>query len=93
MTTKWTKGPWYLSDGRYICKDSDGGIIARVHGEKNSPNATLLCAAPEMAEALKAILGLLENYTRHIESCDMDDSTEETMQSARAILAKIGGAE
>jgi alpha-amylase/alpha-mannosidase (GH57 family) len=57
MTTKHTPGPWNgSSDGAVY--SNDGEIVARVVGvkEPSFANRRLIAAAPELLEALKAIV-------------------------------------
>lgn len=95
---KHTPGPWHvkraavLTDGGYdyaICS-ADTEVIAEAFARTSATNwppaeanARLIAAAPEMYEALKALLGHLESW-KVIETADGD------IAKARAALQKAG---
>ena len=65
---KHTKGPWF-KDGHFIRQVDDSGLIAELYISPNSndgrnqsltDNARLIAAAPEMLEALEAVLNRLD---------------------------------
>jgi hypothetical protein len=81
MTLQHTKGPWSVI-GRYRVEADSYGLIASIRGASDDPatdaNAKLIAAAPDMAEALKALVDDGPNYhQRHWEE-------------ARAALSKAG---
>ena len=94
---KWTPGPWRQATGVGYCAiRTDGGVIADmrfVDRYYNPFDASLIAAAPEMAEALQALIdwfaaeddhGKADFYER-IAMCE----TAENL--ARAALAKARG--
>jgi hypothetical protein len=87
--------PWKTAiafDRAYIrnIKDAQGEIIAQIPDwedglAETTANARLMAAAPELLEALK---GMIEYFV----DCSIDDySDTETMQAARAAIAKATG--
>ena len=97
MTSKHTPGPWYWShdyktcDGRatWSLIGSDGYGILSCDGEENSPqglndgaNARLIAAAPELLEALKAVLA---------NSLDSKGLADAHKQARDAIAKATGG--
>lgn len=56
--------------------------------EEAEANARLIAAAPELAEAVRGILSLIENP----DECGFAYSDDKEVEFARAVLAKIGGA-
>lgn len=82
-----TPGPWYatgvhvqskvLEQDNYVCK-AEGDTP-----EQAESNARLIAAAPELLEALKAILSLVGNANT--------TTTELTLRQARAAIAKAEG--
>ena len=73
MTEKFTKGTWYLQKFTDVCTNiircNDGKgfetlYIANLHGEgcSNRENAQLISAAPDMYNALKSSLQMLEQH-------------------------------
>jgi hypothetical protein len=69
MTTKHTPGPWDLSGANTVHAHGAGCIVAfvgtadeevrRVSGERQSADARLIAAAPDLLEALEAISPML----------------------------------
>ena len=94
---KYTKGPWIRDDDPWrVIRDGDGGLLMgdETYYPFNSYNDAdwdLIAAAPEMFEALTA---LLERHTDLVESGDCgfwDAEKEEEVTKARAALAKARG--
>jgi hypothetical protein len=98
-TTQHTPGPWEVYDGHdghfgkmresYITHDN-GTDTARITvarmidcGYDNSADARLIAAAPDLLEALKAVLG----------SAKVGGTTEERAEAYRAIAKAEGGAQ
>jgi hypothetical protein len=87
--------PWKTAiafDRAYIrnIKDAQGEIIAQIPDledglAETTANARLMAAAPELLEALKGMIEYFVDYS-------IDDySDTETMQAARAAIAKATG--
>jgi len=93
--SKHTPGPWKVEHRGYkyiVSKSRDGYItrdVCRMDGSTmaafaQEANARLIAAAPELLEALKDALQLLEVYG--------GDFEEATRNQARAAIAKAEGA-
>jgi hypothetical protein len=105
--TKWTRGPWTISEknARAVVSDSIDGFDPitgenLIGGASSGPhaiaNARLIAAAPEMAEALRALdVHWTEDFPSGPDSQEASDKfTDETLhvwRSARAALLKAGG--
>jgi hypothetical protein len=95
--TKWTLGPWRFGLGGTdrdwpqvtVTGEDRELIIARLYEPDAESNARLIAAAPEMAEALRAILPWAEG--NHDGALECDCSRCETVHAARAALAKAEG--
>lgn len=98
---KFTPGPyttqeeWGCGQGeeRHLCFHSirrDGEIIASTWAGPQLHNANLLAAAPELFEALRQTLRMLEASYRQL---GMNFSDNERVKSARAAIAKALGEE
>lgn len=93
-----TPGPWlskeiaWQYDGSHAlmwCDKSKGGehwrrLDEQCNGRFSAPDARLLAAAPELLDALRDTLALLEAYCGESEEC--------TRNQARAAIAKATGA-
>jgi hypothetical protein len=91
MSAKHTPGPW-SSDGSHIYAP-DGEIIAQVHnpGSKEADyplvqNRNLMTAAPELLEALKALLALKTECP-----CEISNEAQATWGQAARVFAKAEG--
>jgi len=89
-----TPGPWRREarfvmalKGKSVCECPRGGIL---HGKVDSANANLIAEAPEMYEALKALIALPESHCADMD-CSTPDSEGCVWQRARAALAKADG--
>lgn len=86
-----TKGPWEF-DGEYVWADSVKGYVADPNmedvpnAEEREANGRLIAAAPEMLEALIAMVETGEFY-------DWDGRSEAQAKARAAIKAATGGAE
>lgn len=83
MTTKYTPGPWHVTDATW---DDEGNVRYTLTGIKSAKiaDARLIAAAPELLEALQAML----------ENCydlEKDDDTISAVAEARAAIAKATG--
>ena len=87
MNAKHTPGPWRV-DGRYvmalkekqICEAPAYGVV---HGKVDAANANLIAAAPELLNALKALLIRVAD--------DEDYGPDHAVTVARASIAKATG--
>lgn len=94
--SKHTKGPWSHRNGRIFQTDHEVLTIANVarayDGDYSPSNGDLLAAAPELLEALEAMLevhGVTQAYAeKHIE---IPQSWVEVSDLARAAIAKAKG--
>lgn len=92
MTTEHTRGPWTVSDNhgkRYIEPVGDNEPVAIVcHGHTNSysENANLIAAAPDLLQALEALLDMDISYQR-------GPKVQEAESAARLAVAKARGAQ
>ena len=66
--TKWTPGPWRV-DGQWLM-DADGATLGEILDPRAGPcaaesdaNARLIAAAPELYEALKAVVAIADRRT------------------------------
>lgn len=95
MTTQHTPGPWTrkraIPDDDTISRLVFAGddLIATVHdldgaGHEAFANARLISAAPELLEALRAMLATVHDEER-------DDATVAAVAAARAAIAKATG--
>jgi len=89
---KHTPGPWVVYDDSNDGKTNRieiaarGKTVARIYHSvpaEDLPNARLIAAAPDLLEALKDTLQLLEVYC--------EDFEEGTRKQARAAIAKAEG--
>ena len=92
--SKHTPGRWMISAERYryIHVYAHGGGIAHldtVDGE-GMANANLIAAAPELLEALEALLALNENYSAFGGEIHRD-RIDRAWDNARAVLKKARG--
>ena len=91
-----TKGPWkiekleapvYGSDGSLVATGAGIGTeshhICTVYGRKTKANARLIAAAPELLEACKHMLRLMNGLGYHFDA----------MEDAEAAIAKAEGRE
>jgi len=92
-TNNWTPGPW--DDGGHDGKESliigsQWGEVARVgyQGDyiQRNANARLIALAPEMAEALKRLVGDVD-----LGEVDYEAPERESLEYARSVLAKLEG--
>ena len=90
--SKHTPGPWVVYDDSNDGKTNRieiaarGKTVARIYHSvpaEDLPNARLIAAAPDLLEALKDTLQLLEVYC--------EDFEEATRKQARAAIAKAEG--
>lgn len=107
MTTKHTQGPWEAS-GRYVrtplTEEGGGWMIAdcrdvSLPSDEVRANARLISAAPELLEALEAMVERIEYYaeckadgTPNIEDWAYTYSSGD-MKKARAAITKATGAQ
>ena len=63
METKYTQGPWSVTDGNTICGKSglELAFVRTATIEPGEANARLIAAAPELLEAAQEMADLLEN--------------------------------
>lgn len=86
--SKHTPAPWRI-EGRFvlamktksICEIPMGGII---HGKVDKANACLIAAAPDLLEALQALIDMDVAYQR-------GPKVEDAVERARAAIAKATG--
>jgi hypothetical protein len=91
---KWTPGPWFQScesidPDWHIVTTKGGGVIANVFAPQNA-NANLIAAAPDMLEALRALMDLNDNggpFGGEI----YQDRLDRAWRRARAAIAKAEG--
>lgn len=76
--TKHTPGPWKV-DYNWAVKDYLGGLVC----SPNEANARLIAAAPEMLEALKGLVQLVDAH--------VGEEAENWNREARAAIAKATG--
>jgi len=77
---KFTPGPWN-ADGVYVCDENDSEV-ALCDGDNWEPNSYLIAAAPELYEALEAMLDLVRAE---------NDGELLIAHEAKAALAKARG--
>lgn len=85
-----TPGSWTVDDdGTGAVVDRRGRAIARVNLEvfECGPNARLIAAAPDLVEALYAIMGIVGKMSIP----DTHVADREAYRNARALLARIEG--
>ncbi len=89
MTTHHTPGEWYqraTSSGQHmIASECKGDTIAVVYNDHEA-NAQLIASAPELLEALTALLKCTE-----LNMDDMEDETRELIDQAQAVILKATG--
>jgi hypothetical protein len=88
--TKHTPGPWAVSDGDVT--NESGIVIATVQRAGNGetvPNCRLIAAAPDLLEALEAVLAM---HCMPTEPKRTYRDNAGAMDKARAALAKARGA-
>ena len=82
---KWTPGPWHKAQtdkGRPKVVDRNGFAVATAGAQPyNHDNFVLMSAAPELFDALEALL----------ETCHAEPHGEKERMAARAALAKARG--
>lgn len=67
--TPWTKGPWTLWDGDIVAQSDACNPIVTLYDDTSDADARLIAAAPNMAEALAALLRRDEiNTCQHAET-------------------------
>lgn len=101
-----TKGPWMSSAGRALIFSPTHGNIAEVYApnslndvktnEEAKANACLIAAAPELLEALEAMLVDYANTAACVrEGCDCagNEYPKAIARAARAAIAKARGEE
>ncbi len=90
MSAKFTPGPWRVTrgigsrSGLYDIQAGSGTVYGGdviLFGMKVEANARLIAAAPDMAEALRAVLAQTSKY----------DAGVPAIRDARALLARIDG--
>ena len=92
MTTQHTPGPWTVTNSGLSIKSSGHSIHDRIadvyHSEKSAEidraNARLIAAAPELLEALKGTLAMLEL----LNAPGTNDPIEARVFQARAAILK-----
>lgn len=96
MKTQYTPGPWFIGDlsvseivdkdRRHICRlDGLGPDSTRKdQGERNA-NARLISLAPEMADALRDVLGFLEDMAEDYS----DYGIPEKRDRVRSLLSRL----
>ena len=96
MTAKHTPAPWRVSAifGKLeVFAFSDGQVIARL-GKKQSANAKLIAAAPELYAELEKCAKLLRSYEHHhLQKGDREKADRNAKQAERCemVLAKARG--
>ena len=95
MGIKHTPGPWVASRGSFLFQiaiNSESDTLAVVYGEngENEANARLICAAPELLEALT---DALEDYDAWMKGAEVtpNESLQAWTNKARAAIAKAKG--
>lgn len=92
--TRWTPGPWLVSETGSVVAASDSGYVAEPYDGRHTlqndaaitaANAHLIAAAPEMYEALAAVIG---DYEAHMRG---HEYVPTPLIAARAALAKARG--
>lgn len=80
--SKHTPGPWHIDDASYgqiVCsRTSDVAVVRNTGGLPHHGNARLIAAAPELLEALKAVLLIA-------------DRKHDAFDAARAAITKAEG--
>lgn len=97
--SKHTPGPWLFDRERGFIIDANGEVIAfvsRVMHGLYPENASMLAAAPEMLEALEAMISPWDGYTdAELKRCYMAGSFEtvplDRILKARSAIAKAKG--
>lgn len=84
--SKHSPGPWAWDDsGLGLLRDGDDAIVLRaIQGGDGSPDARLIAAAPELLEALKAMVR---------DACYETTGRKASTQAARALIRHIEGEE
>lgn len=82
MTTKHTQGPWTFVAQSRVIKADCGRIVADANGTADE-DARLIASAPELLEACRYALGVLE----------ADGASEFVLSDLRAAIAKATGGE
>ena len=91
MTQKHTPGPWGGNGGPMVYTRG-ANFIGMVHydDEVAKANTRLIAAAPELLEALEAVMALEDN-TSPFGGELQQDRIERTIEAARAAIAKAKG--
>lgn len=95
MGKKHTPGPWYVSEERglqgevcyHAIKDSGESYVASTWAGANAANASLIAAAPDLLEALEALMPQEIGYGNSM----CVDSYLNAVVVARAAIAKAKG--
>jgi hypothetical protein len=88
FTPKWT----YCHDGHGAYSiETDDLDRRQICYVKNKDHANLIAAAPEMFEALEAIIAACDRCEQIEKASLIDEFTEEIEQAARAAFAKAKG--
>lgn len=91
--TKWTPGPWHVSDSNEVLDEQSLLVAAEIMGERAEiyqANAHLIAAAPELHAALTELLCWLgpgSAESRGAKCSTLGDA----LQQARGALAKARG--
>jgi len=91
--TKHTPGPWHAdqsTDGGWAIVPTEGfliAVMAQVPPERIEPNARLIAAAPDLLDALRALV----NITMHPQATKAD--IRMIANEARAAIARAEGRE
>jgi hypothetical protein len=86
--SKWTPGPWYVdTDCQEEILTKAGNLVATAYHNRPqvNENVSLIVAAPEMAEALRALIASLEWEKKR------SGTTYVGFENAKAALAKAEG--
>ncbi|MDP2661324.1 MAG: hypothetical protein Q8R28_11415 [Dehalococcoidia bacterium] len=95
-SSNYTPGPWkrLWEEGKFICQSGSGAHIATMADgwppEDIEANANLIAAAPDLLEALRALLGVYRLKRPQIFG---SDQWEETARAAIAKAEKGGASE
>lgn len=104
--SKHTPGPWFVvpygdGDQKVICRDEEGNwriaFMATSFDQREElaeirANARLISAAPDMAEALKALIADIEDYelVNNLHPSPGKSDCWQSVSMARAALKKAG---
>jgi hypothetical protein len=93
--SNWTKGPWHVSRGNGVDTNQDKqvcrapiGYERTIVGRNWEANARLIASAPDLHEALSAMVDLIEekHYSGGLTQAGID-----AVNQARAALARVRG--